>query len=126
MGEREGAKSAGDSVFAGEMVVVVEVIYCLAVLEAQVVYVAYSGCPFEIVVGAPDILVFIPPSLNEPSSELSIASLDNEHFLIDPNPIPSLPSPKINHIFPFLSLRPLLLVFIILHLLLLLFLAWRA
>jgi hypothetical protein len=34
VGEGEGAQSAGDSVFAGEMVVVVEVVYCLAVLEA--------------------------------------------------------------------------------------------
>lgn len=63
MTEGQGPQSPGDAVLAGQMVIIVEMIDTLGMFESEEVDIADFGCPFEVVVRRPDILVLCPAAI---------------------------------------------------------------
>jgi hypothetical protein len=58
--ENEGFESSCEAIFAGEMMVIIEVVHNLALFDISEVDVAGLGCPFQIKKTRIDILVLKP------------------------------------------------------------------
>jgi hypothetical protein len=89
--KRECSESASKSVFAGEVVVVVEVVDALAVLEGHKVDVADAGGPLKIVIGRPHIFVLHPSSVDQTLPQLGISSFHDEYLRVEGDSVPTLP-----------------------------------
>ena len=104
--------------------IIIEMIDSLAMFEGHIVDIANSGSPFEIIVRRPDIFILKPAFFKQSSSELAIASFNNENSLIETHSIFAFPCLKIDNFLFFLELFLInLILFIVMHLFLLLFLA---
>ena len=99
MSQSQSSQSPCNSVFTGEVMVVIEVVDSLRMPQPKKIDVVDFGRPLEIIVRRPNILVLGPTSIQQRSSQLSIPAFDDEYPLVVTNTISPLPSRKINMFF---------------------------
>ena len=83
------------------MVVIVKVIHWLIVLQAHVINIANACCPLEIEMRRPNIIIFIPASIQKSFSQVSIPTFDDEDLLIKADSISPLPCLHVDVLFSF-------------------------
>ena len=98
----------------------------LMIFQTHIVDVPDLSGPFKIKMRGPDILVLIPPLLDQRLPQLCIASLDNEHVLVKTDSISPLPGLHVEIFLPFFSLFFLFLEIVVILLILGLFFGGRA
>lgn len=81
------------------------------VLQLQVVDVAYLGCPLEVVVWRPYVLILVPSTLHQSPPQVSVPSLHYEHLLVKTYTVFALPSLQVHGIY--LLLLHFLLLFLL-------------
>lgn len=100
MAEDEGLEPAGKAVLAGEVVVVVEVVDCLSRLDVGEVDVAGLRGPLEVEEPGVYVLILEPALLGEGATQLVVAPLHDVHLLVEPTPVPLLPSRHVDVLLP--------------------------
>ena len=91
------------------MVIIVKVVHSLTISQCHVVDVYDLSGPLEVEERRPNVFIFKPPFLDKRFSEFMIASFYNEHFLVIPAAVLSLPGLHVGDLaFFFLSFVVLL------------------
>jgi hypothetical protein len=99
--KNKSLESTSQSIFAGEMMIVVKMVDALAVLDIAKIDIACLGSPLEVEKLRIDVFVLKPPLVSQSLPQLVVSSFHDVNFLVVTATVSFLPSRHV-HILLFL------------------------